>query len=545
MQKLSQPTHPTCILLLHSCSSVSHLLELHGQILRNHLFFHPLASSRLLSLCASLPLASLRYAHNLFDQIPQKTTHLFNTLIKAYSNSPYRFRSFELFKSMVELNIRPDYFTFPSLLKSCGNLSAGSQIHGHMVKSGFDKDVFSINGLIHMYSLCGQVDHSQRIFYTSTDRDAATWTVLLAGYINGGLINHANKLFDEMPKKEIVSYNVMINGYMKIGSVKMAHELFDEMPMRNIDSWNTLISGYLKCGNINTAIKLFKEMPKKDVISWSTIITGCVQMGFANEALSFFEEMKELGFKPNKPAIVSLLSACSQIGFLEKSIKIHDYIKKNKVEIDSIVGSALIDMYMKCGCTERAFQTFHNLSEKNVICYTSMIYGLGFNGQVSKSMDLFSQMENENIQPNGSTFVAILCACSHAGLVVQALKYFNSMKVKFGIDPRIEHYGCLIDAFCRAGFLHEALNIIELFPNNEILWGNMLGACSIYGNDLIGEIVVKKMLGLKCGFDFDGFDILLANIYSMKGKWNEASEIKFEMELKGFEKKAGYSMIQI
>lgn len=366
---------------------------------------------------------------------------------------------------------------------------------------------------------------------------------MLSGCINCGLLNHAQCLFDEMPERGIVSWNAMINGYAKSGDIETALELFDRMPERNVDSWNTLIAGHVKCGRLDMARRLFDEMPLKNVVSWSAMISGYAQGDCPSEALVLFEKMKALGVRANLAAIVSMLSACSQLGALEKGRQVHAYIESNKMKMDSIIGTALIDMYAKCGCIDKAFHVFDALVPKDVFSWTAMISGSAVNGHGTKALELFAQMELDGVRPNEVTFVGVLCACSHGGLVELAGLYFHSMKAKYGLEPTIEHYGCMVDALGRAGLLEEAVTLVQAVPANAVLWGSLLGACWIHRNAEIAEYVIDRLVELNP--EDGGVYVLLSNIYAMRGRWDEARRTRMLMKFKGLEKIPGCSSIEV
>nr|XP_010931765.2 pentatricopeptide repeat-containing protein At1g08070, chloroplastic [Elaeis guineensis] len=515
-------------------------------MLRNHLFQDPFAAAKLVEFATTFPQGSLHYAHKLFSQIPHPTIFSWNTLIRGFANSPSPVPSLQLFRRLLSSSSRPNSYTFPFLLKACTRLSAldaGEQLHSFMIKAGADRDIFSINGLIHMYTTCQRVDLGHRVFNTSKELDIVSWNAMLSGCINCGLFNRAQQLFDEMPERGIVSWNAMINGYARSGDIKTALELFDQMPEQNVDSWNTLIAGHVKCGRLDMARKLFDQMPIKNVVSWSAMISGYAQGDCPNEALALFEKMKELGMRPNLAAIVSMLSACSQLGALEQGRQVHAYIERNKMKMDPIIGTALIDMYAKCGCIDKAFEVFDALVPKDVFSWTAMITGLAVNGHGMKALELFAQMELDGIRPNEVTFIGVLCACSHGGLVELAEGYFDSMRATYGLEPTIEHYGCMVDALGRAGLLEEAVSLLQAVPPNAVLWGSLLGACWIHGNAEVAEYVIDHLIKLKP--EDGGVYVLLSNIYATRGRWDEARRTRMLMESKRLEKIPGCSSIEV
>ncbi|MQM14777.1 hypothetical protein Taro_047712 [Colocasia esculenta] len=543
---------PRCLALLQECGSMEELVQVHNQMVRNGLFFEePVAAGKLLDFCTRVA-GNLHYARKLFDQVPRPDTFAWNTIIRGHACSRSPGPALELFARMVALGgdcaAWPNSYTYTFVLKACAGLRAGQEgehVHGFMVKLGADHDVFSANGLISMYAACDKIELARRMFETCTERDIVTWNAMLSGYVDCGRIDCARKLFDEMPTKGIISWNAMISGYINCGDAIMARKLFDLMPERNVESWNTLITGSARCGLLDTARELFDMMPDRNAVSWSAMISAYVQGDRPIEAIRLFEEMRKLRVKPNWATIVSLLSACAHLGRLEQGKHIHTYIERNKMKVDSIIGTALIDMYAKCGCIEHAFIVFDSLISKDIFSWTVMISGLAVNGHGEKALDLFNRLQRDGLRPNEVTFVGVLCACSHMGQVELTNHYFNSMRSMYGIQPQIEHYGCMIDALGRAGRLEEAVSLVEAIPasNNHVLWLTLLGACWIHGNVEIGEHVFKKLIELKP--NDGGVYVLLSNIYAMKGKWNDTKGMRMLMKSKGLQKHPGRSFIDI
>ncbi|KAK8964079.1 Pentatricopeptide repeat-containing protein [Platanthera guangdongensis] len=542
------PSHVARLSILQSCASFGHFLQIHAQIVRHHLAGDPFIVSKLIEFCSSSPLGNLPYARKLFNVIRHPNVFSWNTLIRGHACSPNPIAALNLLRNMLATGIVPNFHTYPFVLKACTRLSAlkqGEQIHGFILKSGTDSDVFSLNGLIRMYCSCGLLELGQKLFHTSHARDVVSWNSMLSGCINCGLLEPARNLFDRMPERGIVSWNAMINGYVKFGYVESARKLFNGMPERNVETWNTLIAGYAKCGQLNMARNLFEEMPVRNVVTWSTMISAYAQGEQPTNALNLFEEMKTAGAWPNYAATVSLLSSCSQLGALHMGRKIHLYIERNKMEIDSVIRTALIDMYSKCGCIDKAFKIFSALPHNDVFSWSAIIGGLAVNGQVWKALDLFNMMEEDGVRPNGVTFVGVLCACSHGGLVDLAKQYFYSMRSIYGIEPQIEHYGCMLDALGRAGLLQEAEALVQSIPGAIYpdLWVTLLGASWIHGDLKIAEMTVERLSGLKP--NDGGIYVILSNIYAVKGMWNRAREVRILMKSKGLNKEPSRSMIEV
>ncbi|KAG0448556.1 hypothetical protein HPP92_027780 [Vanilla planifolia] len=542
------PTPLACLSLLQSCASFVHFLQIHCQILRHHLAADPFIASKLLEFSAASPHGSLAYARKLFDCIPQPNVFSWNTLIRGHASSPNPSAALRIFHSMLFAGIAPNSYTFPFALKACARLLAlreGKQLHGFMCKSGADMDVFSVNGLISMYCACRQVELGQQVFDSSLVRDVASWTSMLSGYVECQLLERAWSFFCEMPERGVVSWNAMINGYVKFGDVEAARKLFEMMPERNAESWNTLIAGFAKCGHLDMASKLFEEMPCRNGVTWSAMISAYAQWGQPSDALVLFEEMKCQGVWPNYAAIVSVLSACSQLGALDRGKKVHSYIERNKMKMDSVIGTALIDMYSKCGSIDKALETFSSLVQKDVFSWSAIIGGLAVNGHGAKALEFFRLMEEDGVWPNEVTFLGVLCACSHAGLVDLAKHFFHSMSTIYRIQPQIEHCGCMVDVLSRAGHLHEAVALVESIPGkgNPELWVTLLGASWIHGDIKIAEAAVHRLMEIKP--DDGGVYVILSNIYAMKGMWDKAKESRMLMKSKGLKKEPSRCLIEI
>lgn len=316
------------------------------------------------------------------------------------------------------------------------------------------------------------------------------------------------------------------------------------MPTRDLISWNSIIDAYVKAGDMQSANELFDKMKEKNVISWSIIVDGYVKHGNPKKSLDIFRQMLCQGVKPDKISIAGAVSACAQLGALYQGRWIHMYTKKNKIVIDIVVQTALVDMYMKCGRVEEASSIFNDMKERNVVTWNVMISGLGMNGFGRTALDCFSQMEMTGIPMDDLIFVSVLTACSHAGLIVEGLDIFCRMET-WGIGPKLEHYGCLIDLLGRAGQLDKALNIIDSMPmkQNAELWGSLLLACRIHHNVALAEVVVERLKELKA--DDCGVYVLMSNIYADVGKWEGVGKVRKVMREQNLKKNSGKSVIEI
>ncbi|CBI29077.3 unnamed protein product, partial [Vitis vinifera] len=479
------PSNPQILSLFNPCKTLRHLKQVHAQIITHH--NSPFQLSALASLSALSPFPTfLAYAKTIFHHLQNPPPSLYNSLIRALSSSKTPLEALPLYHTMLQSGLKPDHMTYPFVIKACNESSVtwfGLLVHTHVVKSGFECDSYIVSSLIHLYA-------------------------------NGKDLGAAKQLFNLCSARDVVSWNAMIDGYVKHVEMGHARMVFDRMVCRDVISWNTMINGYAICGK-------------------------------PNEALALFDQMRAVGVKPTEATVVSLLSACAHLGALDKGLHLHTYINDNRIEVNSIVGTALVDMYAKCGKISLATQVFNAMESKDVLAWNTIIAGMAIHGNVKEAQQLFKEMKEAGVEPNDITFVAILSACSHAGMVDEGQKLLDCMSSSYGIEPKVEHYGCVIDLLARAGFLEEAMELIGTMPMepNPSALGALLGGCRIHGNFELGEMVGKRLINLQpC---HSGRYILLSNIYAAAKKWDDARKVRNLMKVNGISKVPGVSVIEL
>lgn len=438
-------------------------------------------------------------------------------MIRAYLNAHDPQESISLFSQMRLLHATPvDSFSLSLVLQACGrsnDAQMGKKIHTHVFKLGFVADLFVQTALVEMYA-------------RSVD------------------VRVALQVFDEMPRPDLVSYNVLLAECVRAGEIGLARKVFDEMPERDLVSWNTLIHGYAAGGDLDAARQLFDWSCKKDLVSWSSMITGYARSRQSNEALRLFREMQLAKVVPDGVTMVSVLSACGDVGALAVGKMVHEYIRMNGIEIDVKLGTSLLDMYAKCGDLENSLEVFNDMHVRDVLTWSAMIMGLANHGCGEVALDHFSRMLSEGIKPNDITFVGVLTACSHAGLVTRGWSYFTSMN-EYGVSPKIEHYGCMVDLLGRAGRLQEAKDFIVNMPfvPDAIVWRALLGACRIHKNVELAEEAIINLLELEP--HVDGHYVLLSNIYAQGKRWDNVANVRKMMRGKSIQKVPGSSTIEV
>ncbi|XP_031478520.1 pentatricopeptide repeat-containing protein At2g45350, chloroplastic-like [Nymphaea colorata] len=577
----ASPDRFTFPFLLKACSRLRALEEgrqLHCSILKSGSAAadDPFVLNTLLHFYASC--GSIDDARRLFDRLlPSRDVVSWNALL-GHEAEPLEFFG----RMLGESEARPDGFTFSLLLRACtrssSTLREGKQVHAHICKSRFSDDVFVCNALIHMYCGAYQIEAGRQLFDRMPSRDPVSWNTIIdgfvkndkmavarqlfdsmpasmrsliafntmiSGYAKAGDVDEACRIFNSMPERDSVTWNTMINGYAKVGRMDLARQLFDQMPERDTVSWSHVINGYAKVGRIDLARSLFDEMPRRDVLSWNVMIAGYVESGLCDDALNVFHEMKLLGFIPDRATLVIALSATADLGSLDEGRRIHDDINRNNVPVDGVLGAALLDMYCKCGAMDAAIQIFRTLQHKELDHWNTMIGGLALHGDTDAALALFSEMEKQPLQPNDITFIAVLTACSHGGLVHEGRLYFEFMRTAYNIKPKVQHYGCMVDILGRAGLLEEAMQLVGEMPMepNAVVWRSLLGACRNHGNLEIGAMSAGRLIELDPQ-DSSTY-ILLSNLYASMGMWDDANSIRKMMRAKEIRKVPGCSSIEV
>ncbi|KAK8923987.1 Pentatricopeptide repeat-containing protein [Platanthera zijinensis] len=391
-----------------------------------------------------------------------------------------------LFEEMRSSGVVPDNLILPTIIAACartGNLASGEELHSYIVGS---------NILIDENIQCA----------------------LITMYCNGGSMRTAQKLYSGMSPTSLVASTSMIFGYSKSGEIEIARSIFD-------------------------------RMREKDLICWSAMISGYAESERPGEALKLFNEMLATGITPDRITMLSVISACAHLGAIDLAKWIHIFVDKNGFRGNISVDNALIDMYSKCGSLSMARTIFETLPRGNAITWTTMIHALAMHGEGRSALDLFDEMKATGVDPNGVTFVGLLYACSHSGMVEEGRLVFNLMIHEYNLEPKHEHYGCMVDLLGRAKRLQEALELIESMPfaPNVVQWGSLLWACQSHENVELGELAAKRLLQIDPGHD--GAYVLLSNIYAKAKMWESVGDVRSMMKCKAISKEKGCSWIEM
>ncbi|KAL6603220.1 hypothetical protein ACP70R_043581 [Stipagrostis hirtigluma subsp. patula] len=321
--------------------------------------------------------------------------------------------------------------------------------------------------------------------------------------------------------------NSLIGAYVACGDVGAARKVFDEMMVKDVISWTSIVVAYSRSGDMGSAEKVFQGCPVKDMVAWTAMVTGYAQNAMPMKALETFEQMAAAGMAIDEVSLTGAISACAQLGAVRRAAWVHEIAEQNGFGRNVVVGSGLVDMYAKCGLIDEARRVFEGMPEKNVYTYSSMIVGLASHGKANNAIALFSDMvRRADVEPNHVTFIGVLTACSHAGMVKQGRYYFAQMKDKYGIFPSADHYACMVDLLGRAGLVNEALDLVKSMavePHGGV-WGALLGACRIHGNIEVAKVAAEHLFALEP--DGIGNYVLLSNTLASAGEWDEVSKVR-------------------
>ncbi|XWS63988.1 hypothetical protein CRYUN_Cryun06bG0148500 [Craigia yunnanensis] len=510
-------------------------------------------SARLYKLSASAKDIASISIH--FDQIDTPSIHQWDFIIRDFSASSQPGKSLLFYTIMRKKGVTPSKHTFPSLLKSFSKSHQNPfQLLPHIHKFGLNSDPFVRNSLISALFSSGDLEHARQVFDERVQTDVVSWTALINGYLKTGCFVEGLKCFKEMRLKGVKGDGMIVVSVLsaagKMGNIwfgRSIHGFYMETGRVKWDVFigSALVDLYSKCGCCDDARKYFDEMPSKNVVSWSALIAGYVQCNRFKEAFVFFQDMLIEKVRPSEFTFTSVLAACAEIGALVQGRWVHGYIDRYKLEMNSAVGAALINMYTKCGCLNEAFMVFMKLSEKDVYTWTAMINGFAMHGDAIGSLNLFWEMLSSGIHPNEVTFLGVLNACSHGGLVDEGRKLFEMMKQRYHLAPSVDHYSCMVDLLGRAGYLEEARKLIEDMPVEPTagVWAALFGACMIHKAFDLGEYIGKHLIKLQP--NHSGRYSLLANLYSRCQKWDSAARIRKLMKENGVKKIPGCSWIEV
>lgn len=545
--------------LLRHCSKCILLkqgLQLHATVTKLGFALDLIMSNYLINMYAKCGMTTV--AHLVFNCMPERNVVSWTALMGGELLQGNAMGSLLLFCRMGYSGIKPNEFTLSTNLKACafvGIAENGMQVHQLCAKTGFQSMPVVGNSIIDMYSKCGKIEAASRVFDQMPTRNLISWNIMIAGYANGGHCKRTLYLFQRMQEHDEIpdeyTFVSLLKACSSCGAILEGSQIHASLVTRGFQLSTmtilacALVDLYVKCRCLSEARYIFNHILQKNVICWTTIIVGYAQEGSQQEAMDLFKEIRKTQVQVDGFILSTMISIAADFSLVEQGRQMHSYTIRVPSGLDVSVANSLVDMYVKCGLRKEAEKRFHEISDRNVVSWTVLITGYGKHGYGKEVIYLFEQMQLEKINPDDVTYLALLSACSHAGLIDEGCKYFSRLCEDHNVKAKTEHYACMVDLLGRAGRLTEAKNLVDNMPLEPTvgIWQTLLGACRVHKDLKLGKEVGEILLSLDAENPVNY--VMLSNIYAEAGEWKEYERVRSVMKHKGLKKEAGCSWIEI
>lgn len=548
----------TLVVILSAVASTNNLelgKQIHGLVIKSGLDQVVFVANSLLNMYIKSD--SMHNAIRVFNEMKEVDLISWNTLISGCAVSGGEEESVGMFIDLLRSSLVPDQFTIASVLRACSSLKEGlylgKQIHVHSIKTGSYIDPFVLTSLIDVYCKSGMMEDAELLFENHKEFDLATWNAMMSGYITSNNNHKALRLFSVLYNNGERTDEITLANVAKASACLVGHEQGKQIHAVvikrgfNLDLY--VISGilgmYLKCGELECAQRTFDEIPTPDDVAWTTMISGCVENGDEEQATFIYHQMRLAGVQPDEYMFATLVKASSLLTALEQGKQIHANVIKLSCASDPYVMTALVDMYAKCGNIDDAYGLFKRMRMRSVALWNAMLLGLAQHGNAEEALCLFKEMKSTGVMPDRVTFVGVLSACSHSGLVSEAYENFDSMQKDYGIEPEAEHYSCLVDALSRAGRIQEAEKLMLSMPfqASASMYRTLLNACRVQGDKETGKRLAEKLFSLEPS-DSSAY-VLLSNIYAAASQWDNVTSARNMMKNSNVKKDPGFSWVDV
>ncbi|KAM7260095.1 hypothetical protein ACFE04_015836 [Oxalis oulophora] len=592
-----KPNYATFVTILHVLASmdknIGFLLgkEIHCYVLRRTDLGEDISvCNALMSLYLKVGL--MHEAETLFHRMNSRDLISWNAVIAGFVSNGQWLKALDLFHDLVTQEmIYPDSVTLISILPACAhlqNLLLGKAIHGYIFRNPYLFGETTVwNALVNFYAKCNNVKSAYHTFLLIPNRDLISWNSMLDAFVMGGhhtlFLDSFHRMLLEGNKpdsvtilsagyfcssvaklekvKEVHGYSIkfgflssdvdpavgnsILAAYAKSGNMDYAFRVFQSLSkQRNLVTFNSMIHSYVNSGSHDDALKIFHEMSTTDITTWNLMVRACAENDCHDQALSFFHELQNQGFKPDCVTIMSILPLCTKLALVQMLRQCHGYIIRvcfNDVKLNG----ALLDVYAKCGSIDNAYKLFSSNHCKDLFMFTAMVGGYAMHGMGKEATFTFYNMLELGIKPDHVIITTVLSACSHAGLIDDGLKIFNSIEKVYKIKPTIEQYACVVDLLARGGRVKDAYLLVTKLPVevSANLWRTLLGACKTHHEVELGCVVADRLFEIEASNI--GNYVVMSNLYAADARWDQVMEMRKLMRTKDLKKPAGCSWIEV
>ncbi|XP_022741310.1 putative pentatricopeptide repeat-containing protein At2g01510 isoform X1 [Durio zibethinus] len=554
----TEPDYVTFATLLSGCNDA----EVDKELIQVHACLLKLGYQSSLIICNSLvdsycKTNHLDFACRVFIDMRERDSVSFNALITGFAKDGLNEDAITLFLEMQNLGFKPSDFTFSGVLSAAirlNDLAFGQQIHGFLVKTGFVWNVFVGNALLDFYSKHDRLVEARKFFDDMPDLDGISYNVIITCHAWFGQHEEAIRLFRELQfthfNRRQFPFATMLSIAANALDLQMGQQIHSLAIVTTADSellvGNSLVDMYAKCGRFEEAEKIFRSLAKRSTVPWTALISGYVQKEFYEEGLNLFNEMHKAGVRPDQATFASILKASANLASLSLGKQLHSFVIRSGFMSNVFSGSALLDMYAKCGSIKDAIRLFQDMPERNIVSWNALISAHAQNGDGEATLDSFEKMVQSGFQPDSVSFLSVLSACSHCGLVQEGLRYFRSMTQIYNRVPKKEHYASMVDMLCRSGRFNQAEKLIAdmRFDPDEIMWSSVLNSCRIHKNQELARKAADQLFRMEMLRDAAAY-VSMSNIYAAAGQWENVGKVKKAMRERGIRKVPAYSWVEI
>ncbi|XP_010468855.1 PREDICTED: pentatricopeptide repeat-containing protein At3g63370, chloroplastic-like [Camelina sativa] len=550
------PNSYTFVSALTACQGLSYAYtgkEIHAAVLKSNLSTELYVCNALIAMYTRC--GKMLEAGRILRHMDNADVVTLNSLIKGYVHNFMCKEALGFFCDMIAAGHKPDEVSMTSVIAASGRLSnllAGMELHAYVIKHGWNSNLQVGNTLIDMYSKCNRTCYMGRVFLRMHEKDLISWTTVIAGYAQNDCHVEALQLFRNVAKQRMEIDELMLGSILRACSLLKSELIVKEIHCHILRKGlldtviqNELVDVYGKCRNMGYATRIFESIKGKDVVSWTSMISSSALNGNENKAVEIFRRMVETGLSADSVALLCILSTAASLSALKKGREIHGYLLRKGFFLEESIAVAVVDMYACCGDLQSAKVVFDGIERKGLLQFTSMINAYGMHGCGKASVELFNKMRHENISPDHISFLALLHACSHAGLLEEGRGFLKLMDHEYKLEPWPEHYVCLVDMLGRANCVVEAFEFVKMMktePTTEV-WCALLAACRSHSEKEIGAIAAQRLLELEP--KNPGNLVLISNVFAEQGRWDDVEKVRAKMKASGLEKHPGCSWIEI